>query len=284
MSIGRRKSTNYENCELREVHDDRWLQRIARFTFGGIDAIKVDCLQRGSGRPIHRIRFVRRSYKLSSGPLLRCFSRAFRNRLESDDGETRWKRSRRSRTFFVLGETRAGNSFHERRDTAKEHASGRKVVDVEYSAVGWYRVVARSFLRLCESRVACFVSSLHGGVWSTGDRCELKIAYEHPLPRFPASLTVGPFGGVRGRDFLCVQCLDGTLLFYEQEMFAFSQVTRNRLLAEPIIYVPRYDLFVAASSSWYLECHRHVLARCVVASSARPRPLIKLAVAVATRA
>ncbi|XP_050580143.1 protein PTHB1 isoform X2 [Bombus affinis] len=90
-----------------------------------------------------------------------------------------------------------------------------------------------------------------------GDRCELKIAYEHPLPRFPASLTVGPFGGVRGRDFLCVQCLDGTLLFYEQEMFAFSQVTRNRLLAEPIIYVPRYDLFVAASSSWYLECHRY---------------------------
>ncbi|XP_033176723.1 protein PTHB1-like [Bombus impatiens] len=117
-----------------------------------------------------------------------------------------------------------------------------------------------------------------------GDRCELKIAYEHPLPRFPASLTTGPFGGVRGRDFLCVQCLDGTLLFYEQEMFAFSQVTRNRLLAEPIIYVPRYDLFVAASSSWYLECHRHVFARCVVASSARPRPLIKLGVAVATRA
>ncbi|KAF3425586.1 hypothetical protein E2986_03536 [Frieseomelitta varia] len=93
-----------------------------------------------------------------------------------------------------------------------------------------------------------------------GDRCELKIAYEHRLSRFPASLTVGPFGGVRGRDFLCVQCLDGTLLFYEQEVFAFVQATRNRLLAEPIVYVPRYDLFVAASSSWCLECHRHVLA------------------------
>ncbi|XP_043514636.1 protein PTHB1, partial [Frieseomelitta varia] len=90
-----------------------------------------------------------------------------------------------------------------------------------------------------------------------GDRCELKIAYEHRLSRFPASLTVGPFGGVRGRDFLCVQCLDGTLLFYEQEVFAFVQATRNRLLAEPIVYVPRYDLFVAASSSWCLECHRY---------------------------
>ncbi|CAL7941620.1 unnamed protein product [Xylocopa violacea] len=90
-----------------------------------------------------------------------------------------------------------------------------------------------------------------------GDRCDLKIAYEHQLPRFPASLTTGPFGGVRGRDFLCVQCLDGTLLFYEQEMFAFSQVLRNRLLAEPIMYVSRYDLFVTASSSWFLECYRY---------------------------
>lgn len=80
---------------------------------------------------------------------------------------------------------------------------------------------------------------------------------EHRLPRFPASLTVGPFGGVRGRDFLCVQCLDGTLLFYEQEVFAFSQTTRNQLLAEPIVYVSRYDLFVAATSSWILECHRY---------------------------
>ncbi|XP_046143779.1 protein PTHB1 [Osmia bicornis bicornis] len=90
-----------------------------------------------------------------------------------------------------------------------------------------------------------------------GDRCELKIAYEHSLPRFPASLTVGPFGGVRGRDFLCVQCLDGTLLFYEQEVFAFGQVLRNRLLPEPIVYVSRYDLFAVASSSWFLECYRY---------------------------
>lgn len=58
VSIGGRKST--KRCELPEVHDDRWLQRIARSTFGGIDAIQVDCLQRGSGRPIHRIRFVHR--------------------------------------------------------------------------------------------------------------------------------------------------------------------------------------------------------------------------------
>ncbi|XP_043798543.1 protein PTHB1 [Apis laboriosa] len=98
---------------------------------------------------------------------------------------------------------------------------------------------------------------IEGSETEYGDRCELKINYEHRLPRFPASLTVGPFGGVRGRDFLCVQCLDGTLLFYEQEVFVFSQTRRNQLLAEPIVYVSRYDLFVAATSSWILECHRY---------------------------
>ncbi|PBC32457.1 hypothetical protein APICC_10079 [Apis cerana cerana] len=98
---------------------------------------------------------------------------------------------------------------------------------------------------------------VQGSETEYGDRCELRINYEHRLPRFPASLTVGPFGGVRGRDFFCVQCLDGTLLFYEQEVFAFSQTTRNQLLAEPIVYVSRYDLFVAATSSWILECHRY---------------------------
>ncbi|XP_076670959.1 protein PTHB1-like isoform X2 [Andrena cerasifolii] len=110
-----------------------------------------------------------------------------------------------------------------------------------------------------------------------GDRCDLKLAYEHSLPRFPATLTTGPFGGVRGRDFLCVQCLDGTLLFYEQEVFAFSQVLKNRLLPQPIVYVSRNDLFVTASSSWFLECYRHESflhsprARCVQIETSPPR-------------
>lgn len=91
-----------------------------------------------------------------------------------------------------------------------------------------------------------------------GDRCDLEIAYEHLLSRFPASLTTGQFGGVRGRDFLCVQCLDGTLLFYEQETNGFSLVLGNRLLPEPIVYVSRNDVFVTLSSAWILESYRQV--------------------------
>ncbi|XP_076167208.1 protein PTHB1-like [Ptiloglossa arizonensis] len=110
---------------------------------------------------------------------------------------------------------------------------------------------------LTSTKLLVYNASVTDGSAEYGDRCDLKIAYEHALPRFPISLTTGPFGGVRGREFLCVQCVDGTLLFYEQEVFAFSQVLRNRLLPEPIVYVSRNDLFVTASTRWFIECYRY---------------------------
>ncbi|XP_076648785.1 protein PTHB1-like [Halictus rubicundus] len=110
---------------------------------------------------------------------------------------------------------------------------------------------------LTSRKLIVYNATLADGSTEYGDRCDLNVAYEHPLPRYPVSLTTGPFGGVRGRDFLCVQCLDGTLLFYEQEMFAFKQVLRNRLLPEPIVYVARNDLFITSNTSWLLECYRY---------------------------
>ncbi|XP_018340743.1 PREDICTED: protein PTHB1 [Trachymyrmex septentrionalis] len=110
---------------------------------------------------------------------------------------------------------------------------------------------------LTSKKLVIYNIILSQGSVEHGDHCDLEIAYEHSLPRFPASLTTGPFGGVRGRDFLCVQCLDGTLLFYEQETPTFSLVLRNRLLPEPIVYVSRNDIFVTPSSSWILECYRY---------------------------
>ncbi|XP_020292987.1 protein PTHB1-like [Pseudomyrmex gracilis] len=98
---------------------------------------------------------------------------------------------------------------------------------------------------------------LNQGSVEHGDRCDLEVAYEHLLPRFPVFLTTGPFGGVQGRDFFCVQCLDGTLFFYEQETPTFSLILGNRLLPEPIVYVSRNDVFVTPNSSWILECYRY---------------------------
>ncbi|KAG8034281.1 hypothetical protein G9C98_001365 [Cotesia typhae] len=80
-----------------------------------------------------------------------------------------------------------------------------------------------------------------------GDRCILEVVYSHKLPRFPASLTAGAFGGARGRDFFSVQCLDGTMLFYEQETHTFQQLLKDRLLPEQVAYVPRNDVFITSS-------------------------------------
>ncbi|XP_025073837.1 protein PTHB1 [Pogonomyrmex barbatus] len=110
---------------------------------------------------------------------------------------------------------------------------------------------------LTSKKLIIYCVILKQGSVEHGDLCSLEIAYEHLLPRFPASLTTGPFGGVRGRDFLCVQCLDGTLLFYEQEAPTFNLILGNRLLPEPIVYVSRNDVFVTTSSSWILECYRY---------------------------
>ncbi|KAK2576721.1 hypothetical protein KPH14_005377 [Odynerus spinipes] len=110
---------------------------------------------------------------------------------------------------------------------------------------------------LTPNKLIVYTITLTKGETEQGDQCNLEIAYEHKLPRFPASLTIGPFGGARGRDFLCVQCLDGTLFFYEQEAYAFSQLLRNRLLPEPIVYISRNDVFVTSNSSWILECYRY---------------------------
>ncbi|KAK0071875.1 hypothetical protein PV325_012233, partial [Microctonus aethiopoides] len=88
------------------------------------------------------------------------------------------------------------------------------------------------------------------------DRCAIDAVYEHQLPRFPASLTAGPFGGVKGRDFFCVQCLDGTLIFYEQESHTFNQSFKDRLLPERLTYVAKNDVFITINPGWIIECYR----------------------------
>ncbi|XP_015595990.1 protein PTHB1 isoform X2 [Cephus cinctus] len=110
---------------------------------------------------------------------------------------------------------------------------------------------------LTSTKLIVYSATQIQGSTEHGDRCMLNVAYEHVLTRFPISLTVGPFGGVRSRDFLCVQCVDGTLLFYEQENFTFIQTLNKRLLPSSLIYISRNDVFVTMSSDWILECYKY---------------------------
>ncbi|XP_073983161.1 Bardet-Biedl syndrome 9 isoform X2 [Rhodnius prolixus] len=90
-----------------------------------------------------------------------------------------------------------------------------------------------------------------------GDQSQVIMVYEHNLKRTAYCILVGGFGGVAGRDFLCIQSLDGTLLFYEQETLTLSRQLPNFLLPSPIIYVPHTDSFVVLTSNWFLHSYRY---------------------------
>lgn len=61
----------------------------------------------------------------------------------------------------------------------------------------------------------------------------------------------------RKKHFICVQSLDGTLSFFEQEVYTFSCYLPNFLLPGPIAYVPESDSFLTVSSGWHLECFKY---------------------------
>ena len=80
------------------------------------------------------------------------------------------------------------------------------------------------------------------------------IKWKHP--RKPVFKTVFYYCLFLGRDFFCVQSMDGTLSFYEQESFAFSRFLPGSLLPGPLKYVTKTDSFITVSSSWHLESYK----------------------------
>ncbi|BES97676.1 Bardet-Biedl syndrome 9 [Nesidiocoris tenuis] len=90
-----------------------------------------------------------------------------------------------------------------------------------------------------------------------GDQSQVFMAYEHHLKRSAYHMVTGGFGGVDGRDFVCVLGLDGTLMFYEQETHILTRNLPNFLLPFPFIYVPHTDSFVLLNSNWFLESYRY---------------------------
>jgi Bardet-Biedl syndrome 9 protein len=84
----------------------------------------------------------------------------------------------------------------------------------------------------------------------------IKI-YEHELDRISFNFTYGPFGGTYGRDYFCVQSLDGQLAFYEQDHFTFSCFLTDSLLPGPLIYNKNTDSFITFNSCQELESYKY---------------------------
>ncbi|XP_078073300.1 protein PTHB1 isoform X2 [Mustelus asterias] len=90
-----------------------------------------------------------------------------------------------------------------------------------------------------------------------GNQYQLKLMYEHNLQRTACNLTFGGFGGVKGRDLICIQSMDGMLTFFEQESFAFGRFLPGCLLPGPLKYSSRTDSFITVSSSRQVENYKY---------------------------
>ena len=83
--------------------------------------------------------------------------------------------------------------------------------------------------------------------------------YDHPLEKCAFSMCKGNFGGVKGREFICVLQMDGSVKFFEQDGITFEcPLPGERNIPAPIHYLPRVDCFVTVSPAWELECFRYL--------------------------
>uniref|UniRef100_A0A3B4G2W9 Bardet-Biedl syndrome 9 n=1 Tax=Pundamilia nyererei TaxID=303518 RepID=A0A3B4G2W9_9CICH len=99
-----------------------------------------------------------------------------------------------------------------------------------------------------------------------GDQYQLKLVYEHNLQRTACNMTYGTFGGVMHHS-LCIQSMDGMLMFFEQDSYSFGRFLPGFLLPGPLTYNPRTDSFLTVSSARELESYYETLAVATEAES-----------------
>uniref|UniRef100_A0A674KIT4 Bardet-Biedl syndrome 9 n=1 Tax=Terrapene triunguis TaxID=2587831 RepID=A0A674KIT4_9SAUR len=108
----------------------------------------------------------------------------------------------------------------------------------------------------CRKLCVYAVSGTVGNV-EHGNQYHVKLMYEHNLQRTACNMTYGPFGGVKGRDLICIQSMDGMLMLFEQESYAFGRFLPGFLLPGPLTYSSRTDSFITVSSCQQVESYKY---------------------------
>lgn len=119
------------------------------------------------------------------------------------------------------------------------------------------------------------VSGTAGNV-EHGDQYQLKLVYEHNLQRTACNMTYGTFGGVTGHHSLCIQSMDGMLMFFEQDSYSFGRFLPGFLLPGPLLYNPRTDSFLTVSSARQLESYKYETLAVATEAESRQDPDLPL--------
>ncbi|KAJ8725530.1 hypothetical protein PYW08_003713 [Mythimna loreyi] len=95
------------------------------------------------------------------------------------------------------------------------------------------------------------------GHMEAGDQNYFTPIIKHSFTRKADSLTCGPFGNIKTRDFICIQSLDGSLSFFDQDSFLFMCVFNDVIIPSPVCYIASSDSFVICKSTWVLEIYSY---------------------------
>lgn len=71
---------------------------------------------------------------------------------------------------------------------------------------------------------------------------ELRLFTPHPPPP--------------GHHSVCIQSMDGMLMFFEQDSYSFGRFLPGFLLPGPLVYNTRTDSFLTVSSARQLESYK----------------------------
>ncbi|XP_016375732.1 protein PTHB1 [Sinocyclocheilus rhinocerous] len=133
------------------------------------------------------------------------------------------------------------------------------VGDVDNSGSGYDKIVVGSFMGMLR------IFSPHPAKPEEPTEADAQLL-EVQLPDPIIQVDMGKFVSIchmkeqlkyRGHHFICIQSMDGMLMFFEQETYAFGRFLPGFLLPGPLSYCIRTDSFITVSSTRQVECYRY---------------------------
>lgn len=142
-------------------------------------------------------------------------------------------------------------------DDLLEMAISAPIYQIEYGSF-ISGTATKQLCVLCPKSIKVFFLSYNPDDKSSSIPASLELAYEHRFERNSFNMVFGSFGqGLVGRDFICVQSIDGVLSVFEQETKGITCNVPNFLLPSALAYLPSCDTFITASYSQTISAFKY---------------------------
>ncbi|XP_034840649.1 protein PTHB1 [Maniola hyperantus] len=163
--------------------------------------------------------------------------------------------------LILLGQSSVMKVYKPCTDQNESHAILESQLDDIVLQIGTGKFLTdcadRQILILHPNSYAIYLLDKQGGHADVGDQNYIAPVIKHSFTRRAHRATCGPFGNSKSRDLICIQALDGTLSFFDQDAFLFMCIFSDIIIPGPINYIANSDLFVICKSTWILEIYSY---------------------------